>query len=215
VKAAIFDLDGTLVDSMQMWRGLARNYLGALGVEPPRDLNASLKGLALKEASVYIKQRFNLERSAVEVNMDLEKLLAGYYANQIQFKPHALEFLNELKSRSIPMVLATATDAHLASIILDKYSVKDYFKYILTPERLGFSKGQTDFFQRIVGRLGIDPRDIWVFEDALHCIESAKNCGLRVVAIKDKSALPDSARIRELSDIYLEDFSQLKLENLR
>lgn len=214
MKAAIFDLDGTLIDSMWLWEGLADNYLLSIGIKPPKDLGESLKVLTLKEACFYIKERFRLKDTPDEINQDMEKLLADYYSNRLQLKLYVLEILEEFKSRNIKMAIATATDEHLVSMVLNRYGIKDYFEFIQTVENIGLSKEQPEFFKTAINRLKLDPKDIWVFEDALHCIISAKKCNLNVVAVKDKSTLPDLDEIKKEADIYIDDFSQLEVDKL-
>lgn len=214
MKASIFDLDGTLIDSMWLWESLADNYLLSIGIEPPKDLGESLKELTLKEASSYMKEIFNIQSTPYEINRDIENLLADYYANRLQLKPYVLKILEEFKNRNITMVIATATDKHLVSMVLKRYGIKDYFEFIQTSDNVGLSKGKPEFFQTVINRLGLGPKEIWVFEDALHCMISAKKCGLNIVAIKDESALSDLKKIKEISDIYIEDFNQLEVENL-
>lgn len=214
MKAGIFDLDGTLIDSMWLWENLADNYLLSIGIEPPKDLGESLKELTLEESTFYMKKRFKLKSTPCEIKRDIEKILADYYANRFQLKPYVLETLEEFKKRNIKMIIATATDEHLVSMVLDRHGIKDYFEFIQTSDNTGLSKGQPKFFQIAINSLGLDPQDIWVFEDALHCILSAKKCGLNVAAIKDKSALSDLEKIKEISDIYIDNFSQLEVEKL-
>lgn len=214
MKASIFDLDGTLIDSMWLWESLADNYLLSIGIEPPKDLGESLKELTLKEASSYMKGIFNIQSTPYEINRDIENLLADYYANRLQLKPYVLEILEEFKNRNITMVIATATDEHLVSMVLKRHGIKDYFQFIQTSDNVGLSKGKPEFFQTVINRLGLGPKEIWVFEDALHCMISAKKCGLNIVATKDESALSDLKKIKEISDIYIEDFSQLEVEDL-
>ena len=214
MKAGIFDLDGTLIDSMGLWESLADNYLLSIGIEPPKDLGESLKELTLEESTFYMKKRFKLKSTPYEIKRDIEKILADYYANRFQLKPYVLETLEEFKKRNIKMIIATATDEHLVSMVLDRHGIKDYFEFIQTSDNTGLSKGQPKFFQIAINSLGLDPKDIWVFEDALHCILSAKKCGLNVVAIRDESALLDLEEIKEVSDIYIDNFSQLEVEKL-
>lgn len=214
MKAGIFDLDGTLIDSMELWVGLADNYLLSIGIDPPKDLGESLKKLTLKEAAHYMKERFNIEGTPYEINRDIENLLVDYYSNRLQLKPYVLEVLEEFKNRNIIMVIATATDEHLVSMVLNRHGIRDYFKFIQTCDNVGLSKSQPEFFQTIINRLKLDPKEIWLFEDALHCMISAKKCGLNIVAIKDKSALSDLEKIKKISDVYIDDFSQLEVERL-
>ncbi len=214
MKAAIFDLDGTLLDSMWLWGNLADNYLLSIGIEPPKDLCESLKDLTLKEACFYMKEKFNIKSTIDEINRDIEKLLADYYANRLQLKPYVLETLEEFKNKNIKMAIATATDENLVSMALNRLGVKDYFEFIQTAENVGLSKSKPEFFEIAIDRLGLKPEEIWVFEDSLHCIKSAKKAGLKIVAVKDESASLDIEKIKEISDIYIDDFSQLKVDNL-
>ena len=214
MKAVIFDLDGTLVDSMWLWESLADNYLLSIGIEPPKDLGEILKELTLKEAAFYMKERFNIESTPHEINEDMGNLLADYYANRLQLKPYVLEVLKEFKNRNIIMVIATATDEHLVEAVLNRHDIGGYFEFIQTCNNIGLSKGQPEFFQIIIDRLKLDPKEMWVFEDALYCMVSAKKAGLNIVAVEDKSSLSDLERIKKISDMYIENFSQLEVGRL-
>lgn len=214
MKAVIFDLDGTLVDSMWLWESLADNYLLSIGIEPPKDLGEILKELTLKEAAFYMKERFNIESTPHEINEDMGNLLADYYANRLQLKPYVLEVLKEFKNRNIIMVIATATDEHLVEAVLNRHDIGGYFEFIQTCNNIGLSKGQPEFFQIIIDRLKLDPKEMWVFEDALYCMVSAKKAGLNIVAVEDKSSLSDLEKIKKISDMYIENFSQLEVGRL-
>lgn len=214
MKGAIFDLDGTLLDSMWLWASLADNYLLSIGIEPPKDLGESLKDLTLREASTYMKKRFNIKKTFEEINEDMEKLLADFYGKRLQLKPYVLDILKEFNSKKIKMAIATATDEHLVTMALNRHDIKDYFEFIQTAENVGLSKSQPKYFKIAINRLGLKSEEVWVFEDALHCIVSAKKAGLKIVAVKDKSALDDLEKIKKLADIYIEDFSQLEVDKL-
>lgn len=214
MKAAIFDLDGTLVDSMGLWENLADYYLLSIGIEPPKDLSGALSKLTVDEGILYLKRRFNLKTTIEEINQSFEEILTDYYKNRIQLKPYVREVLEEFKSKNIIMALATATDEYFVSMVLNRYGIREYFTFIQTSQNVGLSKSQPEFFQIAIERLGLEPEKIWVFEDALHCMVSAKECGLNIVAVEDKWAFPDLKEIKEISDIYIEDFSQLEVERL-
>lgn len=214
MRAAIFDLDGTLVDSMGLWESLADYYLLSIGIEPPKDLSGALSKLTVDEGILYLKRRFNLKTTIEEINQSLEEILTDYYKNRIQLKPYVREVLEEFKSKNIIMALATATDEYFVSMVLNRYGIRKYFTFIQTSQNVGLSKSQPEFFQIAIERLGVEPEKIWVFEDALHCMVSAKECGLNIVAVEDKWAFPDLKEIKEISDIYIENFSQLEVEKL-
>lgn len=214
MKVAIFDLDGTLIDSMWIWEELSPNYLLSMGIKPPKYLNESLKSLTLEEGYLYLKETFELKITVDEINKDMSKILTSYYENHFKLKPYVLKTLKEFKDKNIKMIIATATDEDLASMVLDRYGIKDYFEFIQTEGNTGLNKKNPRFFETAINRLGADPGEVWVFEDALHCILSAKECGLKVVAIKDKSVGNDLTKIKEISDIFIEDFSKLDIEEL-
>lgn len=214
MKGAIFDLDGTLLDSMWLWESLAENYLLSIGIKPPKNLSESLKDLTLREASIYIKKRFNIKKTFEEINEDMEKLLADFYGNHLQLKPYVLDILKEFNNKKIKMAIATATDEHLVSMALNRHGIKEYFEFIQTAENVGLSKSQPKFFEMAINRIGLKSEEVWVFEDALHCIVSAKKVGLKIVAVKDKSALDNLEEIKRMADIFIEDFSQLEVDKL-
>lgn len=215
MKAGIFDLDGTLVDSMWMWKNLADIYLLSIGIEPPKDLEEALNKLTLNESAFYMKERFNIEATPYEISQNMEYIISFYYNNRFQLKPYVLEMLEEFENNDITMVIATATDEHLTESFLNRYGIRDYFEFIQTCDNTGLSKGQPEYFQTAIDRLKLNPQEIWVFEDALHCMVSAKKTGLNVVAVEEKYFLSDLERIQEIADIYIEDFSQLEIEKLR
>lgn len=215
MKAAIFDLDGTLIDSMWVWEGLASRYLQTIGIEVPEDLRESIKHFSLLQSSHYLKDRFKIETSAEEINRQAEKLLENYYENEFQLKPYALNILEELKTRGIKMCLATATEDRLALAAIKRLKIHDYFEFLQTCNGTGLQKGDKRFFEIAIERLNEDPKDIWVFEDAYHSMESAKSTGLKVLAIEDESAKADRQAIKEIADIYISNFKELDIDDLK
>lgn len=214
MKGAIFDLDGTLLDSMWLWDSLAYKYLLSIGINPPKDLDKQLEELTLREACVYMKEKFNIRYTPDKIKEDIESLLTDYYANKLQLKPYTLEILKEFKNRGIKMAIATSTDKPLVLMALNRHGIYDYFEFIQTVEDVGISKGNPKFFEITINKLGLNPEKIWVFEDALYPMISAKKCGLNIVAVKDESALKDLEKIKEVADIYIDNFSQLGVDKL-
>ena len=214
MKAAIFDLDGTLLDSMWLWKSLVNDYLKSIGIEPPEDLRENLKKLSLLEGCYYMKDRFHLEKTPQVINDEIEELLADYYGNQFTLKPFVHEILSEFKNRNIRMCLAIATADELVEMALKRLDIGDYFEFIQTSNNVGIGKSKPEFFQAVINRLDLDAKDIWVFEDALHCIISAKKCGLNVVALQDDSASEDIEEIKKLADIYINNLSELNINSL-
>lgn len=214
MKGAIFDVDGTILDSMWVWDSLSIDYLLSMGINPRKNLNKCLKSLSFEEGCLYIKKTYELEISLDKIKKDMEATLADYYANYFDLKPYVLETLEELKNKNVKIAIATAIDEDLVSMALNRHGILDYFEFIQTEQNVGLSKSNPEFFKVAINRLGIEPNNIWVFEDALHCIISAKKCNLNVVAIKDKSALNDLIKIKDMSNIYIDNLSKLNLDKL-
>lgn len=209
MRLAIFDLDGTLFDSMGIWEKLAYNYLIKKGIEVEPNIRESLKEYSLYEASIVIKERFNLKESGDEINHQMEEILRYYYENTIPLKEGAKELLERLKNQGIRIVAATATIDPLAIAALKRLQIFDYFEFVQTCKGVGIEKYKKEFYQLIVERTGVLPRDMVVFEDALHSMEAANKIGIRVVAIKDDSAKSDFDKIEKIADLVIENFNEV------
>jgi HAD superfamily hydrolase (TIGR01509 family) len=214
MKAAIFDMDGTLLDSMWVWEKLADEYLLSIGVNPPSDLREHLKPLSLLDSCYYMKETLKIDKSPKQMNQEMEGILEGYYKEKFQLKPFVKETLDLLKSKGIRMCVATATDDRLVEMALSRLRIMDYFEFIQTSNSCGIGKKDPRFFKLTIEKLNLDPKEIWVFEDAVHCVISAKKCGLNVVAIKDESASDDIEEIKKYADVYIRNFSELNIEEL-
>lgn len=211
MKLAIFDLDGTLFDSMEIWETLAYDYLVQKGMKVEKNIRESLKEYSLYQASFVIKDRFNLEESGEEINRQMEEVLRFHYENSIPLKKGAIDLLKKLKNMEIRMVAATATIDPLAIAALKRLQIYDYFEFVQTCKGVGIEKYKKEFYQLIVERTGVNPEEMVVFEDALHSMEAAKELGIRIVAIRDKSARADFERIEEIADIVIDKFEDFKM----
>jgi len=212
MKLAIFDLDGTLVDSMGIWERLAYDYLNDKGLMVDSNIRESLKEYSLYEASFVIKERFKLEESGEEINRQLEETLRHYYENTIPLKKGVVDFLEYLKKKEIRMIVATATIDSLANSALCRLGIGHYFEFIQTCKAVGIEKYKREFYDLIVERTGVDPKEMVLFEDALHSMEAAKKLGIKVIAIKDDSAKKNLVEIFNIADLVVDDFIDLSLE---
>ena len=152
MKAAIFDLDGTLLDSMWIWV--------SIGIEPPKDLREKLKPLSLLKGCHYIKDRFNINKTAEQINDEMEKLLESYYSSKFELRPYVKETLEKFKGNNIRMCVATATAEHLVLKAFDRLGIGNYFEFIQTCNNTGIGKFDPEFFKLAINRLNIEPRDM-------------------------------------------------------
>lgn len=209
LQSAIFDMDGTLLDSMHMWNNLGESVLRAQGVEPAADLSEQLKVLTLRQGAAYCKETYHLSQSVDEVVALIEERVSDFYRSEVQAKPGVRQFLSLLKMEGVWMYVATATERRLAEDALRHAGIDGYFRGILTCTEVGQGKDSPEIFERAMRRLQSNKRDTVVFEDALHAIETAKAAGFRVAAVYDPSAQADQAAIRTLADYYIESYEDL------
>jgi len=209
LQSAIFDLDGTLVDSMPCWNTLAINLLKELGYEPEPGLPDKLRVLSTPNTAAYLKKTYNMTESEPEIIRMIEERIEDFYRNQVEAKPGIPRFLSLLKMEGVWMCVATATDRRLVELALKRTGLSDYFRFILTCPEVGKSKDSPEIFERALRRLRSTLKDTVVFEDSIVAIRTAKEAGFRVAGIYDTTAEADQAEIEAISDYYIRSFEEM------
>lgn len=209
MKAAVFDVDGTLVDSMDFWENFPQRYLLSIGITPKEDLNKALETLTIEEGVIYMKMDYNIDKTPREIRKEMDNLLISYYKEDVKLKPYVIELLELLKKKNIKIAIASVISEELILSVLNRYNIRDYFEFIQTCENTNISKDDKEFFKVLNRRLNLESSDIFLFEDSLFSMRSAKKIGLNVVAIEDKASIKNLEKIVEVADIYIKDFSKL------
>ncbi len=214
LKGAIFDLDGTLLDSMGMWYTIGDEYLMARGCTPEPGLWEKLKTLSMLQTAVYFKEEYGLQDCEEEVISQVNAMIEYKYAREVQFKPSALDFIKKLDRLGIKMCVATATDRHLVEAALKRLGSMEYFCGILTCTEVGCGKDRPLIYERALELLNTKKEETIVFEDALHAVETAKKAGFLVAGIQEAGAEEDREQIKRTADWYLTSFDELELNRL-
>lgn len=210
LQSAIFDMDGTLLDSMHVWRDLGPRMLRARGVEPAPDLGERLKSMTARQGAAYCKAEYHLPEAEEEIYAQIVDQIRLFYETEVEAKPGVKKVLSLLKMEGVWMYVATATDRHLAEEALQHAGIRDYFRGIVTSAETGAGKDVSpEIYERAMRRLRSNKKDTVIFEDALHAIRTAKSAGFRVAAVYDPSAEDDQAEIRSLADYYFRSFEEL------
>ena len=209
LQSAIFDMDGTLLDSMGMWRSLGGTLARSHGAEPPPDLDLRVASLGLWEGTAYCKEVCGLPGTVEELVRQVWGQIEHFYQHDVRPKPGVTEFLSLLKMDGVWMYVATAPDRPLAEAALRCAGIEDYFRGMITSREAGQSKREgPEIYERALRRLRSNKKDTVVFEDAIHAIRTAKAAGFRVAAVYDPSE-PDQEEMRALSDYYIESFQEM------
>lgn len=208
IAGAIFDVDGTLLDSMPIWDEAGALYIRGLGKEPEPGLGALLYPMSMSEGADYLKSCYRLRQSREEIVRGVTDVIRDFYLYRAQFKPGVESFLFELVSRRIPMAVATSGDQSLVEGALCRLGVRECFAGIFTCAQAGAGKSQPDVYRLAAQALGAgSAADIWVFEDACFAARTAKAAGFKVAVVQDASAAADRGELLALADIYMEDFT--------
>lgn len=197
-KFAIFDMDGTLIDSMVFWKNLATEYLTASGVAKiPGEILERIKPMTMSESAELFKREFSLTG---DVEAQMNTLMDNHYRTDIPLKPGVEEYLQSLHCRGVRMCVASATAEHLMERCLMRLGVKWYFEFLLSCETVGAGKRSPLVYQEAAKRLGAVPEEIAVYEDALYAVQTAKEAGFHVVGVYDDSAAGSWQTIEKVAD---------------
>ena len=208
ITGAIFDFDGTLFDSMHVWKGIRYKIFDIIGVELTKEDEEAFKGLFLKETIVLAKERFNLQESYEELLGKLFQYIKNRYLTETEPKNDIIEFLQKLKSKGVKIGIATATGEVALEAVLEKYGMLHYFSAIYSTYTVGASKTEPRVYDVVLNELGTDKNTTWVFEDALYAARTAKANGYNVVGIYDKSE-PEQEELKKTVDIYINNYCEL------
>lgn len=211
LRGAIFDLDGTLLDSMPFWENLGAEYLKLKGFNPPKNINEILKTMSLAQSAEYFKKEYLISGDEEEIIKEIIGSVENQYRLKVPLKTAVIPFLDRLYRNNVRMCIATATERDLAKAALDRLSVAKYFDFILTCSEAGMGKDTPEFFLKALELLKAPKYETMVFEDALHAIKSAKAADFSVAAIYDKSSYEDQEEIKSIADIYLNSFEDWEM----
>lgn len=209
MKAAIFDLDGTLIDSMGVWDKIGRDFLAARGIKAPAGLSRIVKNLSFSETAEYYIRRFTFSDNREQLIMIWNTMADREYAENIELKPGVREYLIKLNGNNIKMGIATATDHRLTEAVLRKNDILRFFQTIVTVGDTGKGKEYPDIFLLAAQKLEVNPQECMVFEDCLHAVQGAKLAGMKVFAVYDPASAHERTEMERMADGYIQDFREL------
>lgn len=179
---SIFDVDGTILDSMEVWNTLASQYVQSLGMVPEKNLDEIVSDMSLEQSATYLKNHYKINKQEERIISEVLNFISDFYEYEVNLMPGFKEFISHYDSIN---VIGTSCDEELVKIVLNRLAVLNYFEDIITCSKVNKSKNDPDFYLACAQVLKQRPEDIVVFEDADYCIDVARKVGFKVIKIKD------------------------------
>lgn len=206
IKFAIFDLDGTILDSSIMWTTLGRRYLEIIGRHPDANLSEILSRMTLPESAQYMRQKFDIPYSSEEITRHLTRMTERFYLQQVNLKDGAPKLLSELRAHCVYMSIATAGDVSLSTTALQRLGVAEFFSGAVSCTDYG-AKTSPEVFLAAADLIYAIPKETLVFEDSLYAVQTAKKAGFKTAAVYDSSE-SNQAELKECADFYARSLNE-------
>ncbi|QAA35030.1 HAD family hydrolase [Clostridium manihotivorum] len=206
IKAAIFDLDGTLIDSLWIWDKIDTDYLINKGLTKPDNLKEEIGHLSFEQTALYFKNKFNISDNIEDIMDEWHSMAVAHYREDVKLKPGAKDFLLRLKALNIKIGLATSNSQELLRAALEANGVYELFDSITTTDEVSRGKNFPDVYLLAADKLGITPNECVVFEDILVAVKGAKAAGMKVVGVYDESSKDDVEQVKSIANRYIESY---------
>lgn len=208
IKGAIFDVDGTILDSMAIWEEAGARYLKTLHIEASANLSEELAEMTIEEAAAYMKITYGLPQEEAVIVRGILDTVRDYYYYEAPLKPGIKEVLESFKEQNIPMTIATSSEKDHLEKAFKRLEIEQYFMKIFTCSEIGVGKTKPDIYVSAARYMGTNPAETYVFEDVIHAVKTAKTAGFQTVGIYDRFSEKDQKEIKNITDIYLSDWSE-------
>ncbi len=211
-KAIIFDMDGSLVDSMWLWTKVDDIYMEKYHLTMPEHFHKEIEGMSFTETAEYFLKTFpQLNCTVEEIKQEWQDLTMELYCTQVPLKPGAGEFLKRMKEKGILLGIATSNARELAEAVLDALHIRTYFDTVRTSCEVAKGKPAPDVYLKAAEDLHVIPEECLVFEDVPSGILAGKNAGMTVCAVDDDFSKPYEQEKRNLADYYIYDYEEVNI----
>ena len=209
IDAVIFDMDGSLVDSMWMWRAIDIEYLGRYKIPLPENLQSEIEGMSFRETACYFKEHFAIPDSLEEIMAEWNRMAWNKYMYEVPLKKGIPDFLRHCREKGIRLGIATSNSRELVENVLGAHGLREYFGSIMTGSEGKKGKPSPDIYLAAARQLGAAPERCLVFEDILPGILAGKNAGMRVCAVEDEYSAAAREEKKRAADYYINDYVDL------
>jgi HAD superfamily hydrolase (TIGR01509 family) len=211
IRGAVFDVDGTIIDSMPFWYNVGDEYLKTLGIEAEEGLAKVLFSLELNDGAKYLNEHYHLNKSKEEILGGIAKIAEDFYANRVPLKKGIDRLFETFHNANIPMTIATASDMRYLDGAIKRFGLNRYMQKIYTCVDLDTSKRESLIFNKAAESFNCRADEVYVFEDSVQAAKTAKDAGFKIAGVYDAAFGKYQEELKALSDIYITDYEKLDL----
>lgn len=211
-RAALFDMDGTLIHIFDLWRGLLADYLNRFGASLTETEFQYAMSLSYDNLAVYLRERFALPRTAQEIMDEIDEFSIEEYADRASLKDGVDKLTRQLSSAGMTLAVVTTNLGEIAEKVLKRFGMADYFSYIFGTHELRHRKIRPACFLDIAERIGVAPEDCVVFEDSPAVSKSAKAAGMYVIGVLGEQTKEAKTELKDIADQAITSYDEVKLD---
>ena len=211
IRGVIFDVDGVLLDSLEIWTDLGARYLVSIGRVPEEGLADTLFSMSMEQGAEYLKEHYALTETAETIREGLQEMLRAFYCDEVRAKPDAEKLLRAFWDAGIRITAATSSPRDLIGRALERNGLLGYIERIFTNSEIGKSKHFPDIYDAAAAYMGTKPEETLVFEDSLYALKTAAAAGYRTAGVADCQGEPDQAGLAEAADLYITELGEATL----
>ena len=208
-KGLIFDLDGTLIDSMNVWTEIDAEFLKEYNIDMPVNFYEDIKDLSFADTAIYFSETLGIPMNPKDIMDKFNAMAREKYEKIVPLKKGVYEFISQEKKKGTKLCVATANNKELTILALKRLGIYDSMEFILTCDEISSGKGTPDIYIKCAEKMGFEISETAVFEDILRGVISAKSAGFYVVAVEEKTAFDDIDEIKKKCDLFIEDYTCL------
>ena len=210
IDAVLFDLDGTLIDSMWMWEAIDIEYLKRFNIPFEKSYQKDIEGMSMTETAIYFKEHFGINDSIEKMKSDWNDMAWNKYCNEVELKEGTLSFLELLRKRNIKMGIGTSNSIELTEIVLEKKNIREYFEEVHTANEVKKGKPSPDIYLLVADKLGVSPERCLVFEDIYQGICAGINAGMKTCLVWDNYSKEYWDKNVRNADYSIKSFEELQ-----
>lgn len=209
MEAVLFDLDGTLADSMGVWKEIDIDYLGRFQIPLPEKLQNEIEGMSFTETACYFKARFGIPDSVEQIKDDWNRMAWDKYASEVSLKPGAYKFVKQCHDAGLKLGIATSNSREIVENFTRVHKISQYFTTIMTACDVQKGKPSPDIYLRTAEVLETKAHNCLVFEDIVAGIQAGKAAGMKVCAVDDVYSAYQRSEKKRLADYYIDSYVEL------